>query len=406
MSIWEKVRKKVFFPWEKGKNFFPEVKNERGEKTKIFVGVSGGVDSSVSALILKEKGYDVHGVFFKKFNPDKNKCKKEKEDAEKICEQLNIPFHFLDLEEEYKEKILSYFIETYKSGKTPNPDIFCNRDIKFGAFQKWAFESGADYIATGHYGKNIFNKKTNLFELHKGQDENKDQSYFLAMLGQGQLAKSIFPLGGLKKPQVRKIAEKNNLITAGKKDSQGICFLGEKIDLKEFLKNYIPEKKGKVLDVKGREIGNHDGTVFYTIGERHGFEIFPKAKTPDMPRLFVIKKDEKKNTLIVGSAEELKNINSLALKNEIIFSHSSWISEEPDFSKKYLGRVRYRGELISAKLSYFGPQTICRAEVCVEDEILNERVLATFEKNHRFIASGQVVVFYDGEKCLGGGIME
>jgi len=143
------------------------------------------------------------------------------------------------------------------------------------------------------------------------------------MLGQGQLAKSIFPLGGLKKPQVRKIAEKNNLITAGKKDSQGICFLGEKIDLKEFLKNYIPEKKGKVLDVKGREIGNHDGTVFYTIGERHGFEIFPKAKTPDMPRLFVIKKDEKKNTLIVGSAEELKNINSLALKNEIIFSHSS-----------------------------------------------------------------------------------
>ena len=406
MNIWEKVRKKVFFPWKNGKNFFPEAKNERGEKTKIFVGVSGGVDSSVSALILKEKGFEVHGVFFKKFNPDKNKCKKEKEDAEKICQQLDIPFHFLDLEEEYKKKILSYFIETYRDGKTPNPDIFCNRDIKFGAFQEWAFKNGADYIATGHYVKNIFNKKTGLFELHKGRGENKDQSYFLAMLSQEQLAKSIFPLGNLEKKEVRKIAEKNNLITAQKKDSQGICFLGEKIDLKSFLKKYIPEKKGKVLDVKGKEIGEHDGIVFYTIGERHGFKIFPEAKTPDMPRLFVIKKDEKNNTLTVGSSEELKDVNSLALKNKIIFSHSSWISKEPDFSKKYLGRVRYRGELISVKLSYSGPQTICRAELCVEDEILNEKILATFDKKHKFIASGQVIVFYDGEKCLGGGIME
>lgn len=390
-----------------GDNFFPRLKNENNEKTKIFVGVSGGVDSSVAALLLKKKGYDVYGVFFKKFNPNKDVCKKEKEDAKKICRQLDIPFYFLDLEKEYKEKILSYFIDSYKAGRTPNPDIFCNRDIKFGAFQKWAFENGADYIATGHYAKNNFNKRKDLFELNKAKDENKDQSYFLSMITQEQLSRSIFPLGTLKKPEVRKIAKENKLITADKKDSQGICFLGEKTDLKFFLKNYIPEKKGDVFNVSGQKIGEHDGIVFYTIGERHGFRIFPKYKTPNMPRLFIIAKDEKNNTLTVGSSDDFKkNEEEIAYKKEIIFHNPSWIAEEPDFSKKYLGRIRYRGELIPAKLSYFGEERVCRAEVCVEDEILNEKIKATFEIPHKFIAQGQIIVFYDDQKCIGGGIIE
>ena len=394
------------FLLKREKNFLPPIINKQGKRTKIFVGVSGGVDSSVSALLLKKKGYKVEGVFFKKYTLDKEKCQQEKRDAEKICEQLGIPFHFLDLEKEYKEKILSYFVETYREGKTPNPDIFCNREIKFGAFQKWAFENGADYIATGHYAQNIFDKKKNLHFLKMGKDKNKDQSYFLAMLEQEQLAKSLFPLGDLEKPKVRKIAEKNNLITAEKKDSQGICFLGEKINLKDFLKKYIPEQKGKVLNTLGQKIGEHDGTVFYTIGERHGFEIFPEAKKPDMPRLFVIKKNLKNNTLTVGSSEDLKKINEQKSKKEIRFSKSNWISEEPDFTKNYLGRVRYRGELIPAKLSYAGPQFLCRAEVCVEDELLNEKYLATFEKAHNFVASGQILVFYENKICLGGGVIE
>ena len=406
MKIWEKIRQKIFPFFQSEKNFLPPLKKENGKKTKIFVGVSGGVDSSVSALILKNKGYEVEGVFFKKYTLDKEKCQQEKNDAEKICQQLGIPFHFLDLEKEYKEKILEYFIETYRVGKTPNPDIFCNREIKFGAFQKWAFENGADYIATGHYAQNIFDKKKKLHFLKMGRDENKDQSYFLALLKQEQLAKSIFPLGNLKKPEVRKIAEKNGLITAEKKDSQGICFLGEKINLKDFLKKYIPEKKGQVLNMKGEEMGEHSGAVFYTIGERHGFEIFPSAKKPDMPRLFVIKKDIEKNILVVGSSEDLKKINSEKKQKEIRFSKANWISEEPDFAKKYLGRVRYRGELIPGKISYAGPQFLCRAEVCVEDELLDEKYKVIFDKPHRFVASGQVVVFYDEDTCLGGGVIE
>ena len=198
------------------RNFLPPLKSKNGRKTKIFVGISGGVDSSVAALLLKNKGYEVHGVFFKKYTLDKEKCQKEKNDAEKVCQKLGIPFHFLDLEKEYEEKILKYFIETYKEGKTPNPDIFCNREIKFGAFQKWAFENGADYIATGHYAKNLWDKKKNIFWLKTPKDKNKDQTYFLSMLTQEELSKSVFPLANLKKTEVRKFAKKYRLLTAEK----------------------------------------------------------------------------------------------------------------------------------------------------------------------------------------------
>lgn len=402
MNLWKKI-KNIF---QKNKNFLPPITQKDGKKTKIFVGVSGGVDSSVSLLLLKNMGYEVEGVFFKKFTLDKKKCQSEKKDAESVCADLEIPFHFLDLEEEYKEKILKYFIETYADGKTPNPDVFCNREIKFGAFQEWAFDKGADFIATGHYAQNIFNKKKEIHFLKMAKDKNKDQSYFLSMLSQSQLSRSVFPLGNLTKPEVRKIAEKNNLITAEKKDSQGICFLGEKINLKDFLKGYISEKKGVVLDLKGEKIGEHSGVVFYTIGERHGFEIFPEKKTPSMPRLFVVRKDLNKNILVVGSSDELKKINQNNEKKEIRFSKSNWISEEPDFTKRYYGRVRYRGELIGSKISYSGPQHVCRAEVCVEDEILDEKLKAVFDKPHSFIASGQILVFYDNDICLGGGVIE
>ena len=367
------------------------------KKQVVFVGLSGGVDSAVSAALLKERGFDVVGVFIKTWHPDFLECNEEEErhDAMRVAAHLDIPFLTFDLSKEYKKSVGDYMIREYRAGRTPNPDVMCNKEVKFGAFLKKALAMGADYVATGHYAQN------KNFSLAKGVDPTKDQSYFLWTLTQKQLPKIIFPVGNLKKRGVRALAKKFKLPVAEKKDSQGICFLGA-VDLKEFLKHYIKTKKGKVLDVEGKVIGHHDGVVFHTLGERHGFTITKKG-TQDS-RYYIVGKDLKKNVLYVsqnpllveegvGGGDSKKN--HLALKGtppfeggEVNIKHLNWISGTPKENKKYTAQIRYHGELLPCKIKC---QTSGVGQVVVDKSVL--------------VASGQSIVLYDRDVCLGGGIV-
>ncbi len=362
---------------------------------RVFVGLSGGVDSAVSAALLKQQGFDVTGVFIKAWNPPGFVCtwKEDRRSAMRAAAVLDIPFITLDLEKEYKKEVVDYMIKEYKEGRTPNPDVMCNKEIKFGHFLKFALESGADFVATGHYAKNELWSMN--YELCEAKDENKDQTYFLWTLTQGQLKHILFPIGHLQKEEVRKLAEKFNLPQATRKDSQGLCFLG-KIDMKEFLKDYLKPNKGKVLDAEsGEVVGEHDGAMLYTLGERHGFRIF-NEKTNSKP-LYVVAKNIKKNTITVSptisatktaSQKVLGSLRSTRLFSKQ-FSSQNWISgEAPKGQIKC--RIRYRGEKI-------------KCEVVGEDLVFKEPQL---------IASGQSAVFYSssdevgqGEICLGGAII-
>ena len=257
------------------------------KKKKVFVGASGGVDSSTTMAILKEQGYDVTGVFIKVWQPDFVECqwKEDRLDAMRVCATLGVQFLDLDLEEEYKKGVFDYMVDGYKNGRTPNPDVMCNKKIKFGAFLDFALENGADHVATGHYVRLEDGK------LLTGVDKNKDQSYFLWTLTKEQLKYCLFPIGGYEKIKVREMAKKFKLSTAQKKDSQGLCFVG-KVDMKEFLERFIPQKKGEVLNEKGEVIGEHDGVFYYTLGQRHGFLITKKG-TDDKP-YYIVKKDLEK----------------------------------------------------------------------------------------------------------------
>ena len=380
-------------------------------KKKVFVGMSGGVDSSVTAAILKEQGYDVTGVFIKVWQPDFIECtwKEDRLDAMRVASVLDIPFMTLDLEKEYKEGVIDYMISEYKNGRTPNPDVMCNREVKFGAFLKWALAQGADYIATGHYSniKTTDNRqqttenreyrtdnreqriqdrqqrtddtKTNTnyhYLLKVSKDINKDQTYFLWTLTSEQLKNILFPVGYMTKDEVRILAEKYNLPTKNKKDSQGLCFVGN-IDLKTLLKNYIEEKRGDVVNEKGEIIGYHEGITFFTIGERHGF-VITKKTTEDKP-YFVISKNIKENTLVVSNNtpyEEKGNVISLENVN--------W-TKEIKKGDIYEARSRYRAPL--AKIEIIDELTI---------KIIDGDITKT---------SGQSLVLYDGCICIGGGII-
>lgn len=355
------------------------------KKPKVFVGVSGGVDSSVALALLKNEGYDVTGVFLKVWYPDFMPCdwKEERRSAMRVCATLGVPFITLDCEKEYKKEVVDYMIAEYKNGRVPNPDIFCNKYVKFGVFLKKALEMGADYVATGHYGINL-KVESGKFELHESVDKDKDQSYFLYTLNQDQLKHIRFPVGHLKKPEVRKLAEKFNLPTATKKDSQGLCFMG-KIDVKEFLAHYIEEKRGDVLNTKGEVIGFHSGAFFYTIGQRHGYTI--TKKTSNEPRYFVIEKDLEKNTIVVadkeGESKEVYSIKEIEVKDLHFIS-----GDKPLYSSSIEIRIRYRQERQSCKL--------------VEK---NGCWSIVFDKPQNAIAEGQSAVLYQGENCLGGGII-
>lgn len=340
--------------------------------------MSGGVDSSVSAALLKEQGYDVTGVFIKVWQPDFMPCtwKDERRDAMRVAAHLDIPFITLDLEKEYKEEVVDYMINEYKAGRTPNPDVMCNRYVKFGGFYEWAIQQGADFVATGHYARS----KNGV--LLAGKDNNKDQSYFLWTLTKEKLLKTLFPVGDIEKPEVRKLAAKFKLPNAEKKDSQGLCFIGE-IDMKDFLKHYINEKPGDVLSVNGEVIGHHEGSLFYTLGERHGFVI--TKKTPEDKPYFIIAKDHTKNTLTVSNE---KYEASKVENKKVLLKSMNFISLPQQ--KIYQVKVRYRGELHNVSIKMLD----------------NNRAELSFIESTDIIAPGQSVVIYDHEACIGGGVIE
>jgi tRNA-specific 2-thiouridylase len=385
-------------------------------KKTVFVGLSGGVDSAVSAALLKRQGYEVVGVFIKTWHPEFLICNQEEErrDAMRVAAFLDVPFLTLDLEDVYKKEVADYMIHEYKMGRTPNPDVMCNKEVKFGAFLKKALAMGADFVATGHYANTETGLKNSLSFLHptdgtfrrqnlsnlflrKGVDTSKDQVYFLWTLKQAQLSKILFPIGNLKKTEVRKLAQKFKLPVADKKDSQGICFLGA-VDLKEFLKHYIKPKQGKVFNINGEEIGYHDGAVFHTLGERHGFTITRKKST-DGP-YYIVAKDVKKNILIVSQEKIVSDFlpllhpsdGTFRLQNPKQFSlkieNTNWINEVPKIDKNYTAQIRYHGEFLSCRIKSV---SVNKAEIIFSKPIL--------------VASGQSCVVYDGDVCLGGGIV-
>lgn len=345
----------------------------------VFVGVSGGVDSSVSAALLRDQGYHVVGVFIRTWQPDFIECtwRDERRDAMRVCAHLDIPFLECDGEEAYKKGVAEYMISEYKLGRTPNPDVMCNREVKFGVFWNFAKSHGADYIATGHYAQNINNK------LVKGNDESKDQSYFLWTLNGDDLEHTLFPIGHLPKKEVRKLALKYKLPTAVKKDSQGVCFLGP-LDMKDFLSHYIEPKKGDVLNEEGAVIGYHDGAVFLTLGERHGFTVVEKGAT-DEP-YYVIAKDINKNTITISARKDLAEKTGSGDK-EYILNNSNIKEELIDKEKIYTAQIRYHGEFLSCKIDFSDNNSKI---------IFNEQIL---------VSPGQSIVVYDGDICLGGGIV-
>ena len=380
-------------------------------KKIVFVGLSGGVDSAVSAALLKKAGYEVVGVFIKTWHPNFLLCNEEQErlDSMRVAARLDIPFLTFDLEDVYKREVADYMISEYKIGRTPNPDVMCNKEVKFGAFLKKAVSMGADFVATGHYaqisGKGLAflssQGKALKRNLRKGVDSSKDQSYFLWTLKQEQLNKIIFPIGHLRKTEVRKLAKKFNLPVAEKKDSQGICFLGD-IDLQKFLEHYLKQKKGKVINVKGEEIGFHKGAVFYTLGERRGFTITKKSPT-DGP-YYIINKDIKKNILTVSQERNFPpdkgGLRGVKFKKplltspyqgrlEIHLKNTNWISEIPKLNKNCTAQIRYHGEFLSCQIKIFKKN---KAKVFFKKPVL--------------VASGQSCVVYNKDICLGGGVIE
>ena len=355
-------------------------------RQKVFVGLSGGVDSAVSAALLKEQGFDVTGVFIKVWQPDFLPCswREERRDAMKVAIALDIPFLFFDFGEEYKKGVVDMMLAEYKLGRTPNPDILCNREVKFGAFWKKAREMGADYIATGHYAQIEGDF------LKEGKDKEKDQSYFLWTIAPNDLPHILFPVGHLEKREVRQLAQKYGLPVSEKKDSQGICFIGD-ISMEEFLSHFIPTKHGAVLNTKGEAVGSHKGALFYTIGERHGFNI-SKKKSEDGAS-YVVSKDMDANTITVSSSEP--EILSLS-PTKVVLKNVNWI-KEPEASSNLSARIRYRGEKIPITLS----------------KNLDGRIMVEFKNPERGLSLGQSLVFYSNDPaydgastCFGGGVMD
>ena len=354
---------------------------------KVIVGMSGGVDSSVSALLLQQQGYQVEGLFMKNWDEDDGTeyctAKEDLADAQAVCDKLGIHLHTANFAAEYWDGVFEHFLEEYKAGRTPNPDILCNREIKFKAFLEYAQVLGADLIATGHYVRRQ-DQDGHTFLL-KGLDKNKDQSYFLHQVGEEQLALSLFPVGELEKHEVRRLAEQHDLVTHDKKDSTGICFIGER-RFRDFLQQYLPAQPGKIETPEGVVIGDHQGLMYYTIGQRQGLGIGGLKNFSDAP-WFAAGKDLKRNVLIAVQGQQ----HPLLFSEWLTTSELFWINgEEPVMPFECHAKVRYRQE-----------DQACRVEKNQDGSYL-----ITFKEAQRAVTPGQSVVLYRDNRCLGGGVIE
>lgn len=355
-------------------------------KSNIFVALSGGVDSAVAAYLLKQQGYTISGIFMQNWEVENDDpyCQAEQDltDAQVICQHLNIPLHVVNFAKQYWDNVFQHCLDEYAAGRTPNPDIGCNKEIKFKALLHYALELGANCLATGHYVKS--QQLEQRYQLQKAFDQNKDQSYFLYTLGQFQLAHSLFPLGELEKPQVRKIAAEAGLSNFNKKDSTGICFIGER-KFKQFLSEFLLTKPGPMITTDGQMIGKHDGLMFYTIGQRKGLNIGGRKEAKQEP-WYVIAKDVPKNTLVIGQGHD----HPLLYTDTLTCEKIHWISEfTPSFPLYCTAKTRYRQV----------------DQPCTVTQLVNDTYQVKFAKPQRAITAGQSVVFYDRHICLGGGII-
>lgn len=352
---------------------------------KVILGMSGGVDSSVSALLLKEEGYDVVGLFMKNWDEkdEDGVCTAaaDSDDARNVAAQLGIPYYTINFEKEYWERVFTYFLNEYKNGRTPNPDVMCNQEIKFNAFLDYALKLEGDYIAMGHYAQ--VEERDGKFYLLRGKDRNKDQSYFLSRIGQKALSKTIFPIGHLDKPEVRRIAEENDLYTAKKKDSTGVCFIGER-DFDKFLDQYLLASEGDLIDVSGKKVGRHTGLIHYTLGQRKGIGIGGVGSGEPW---FVVGKNLKKNIIYVAQGETHPALFSKSLIGE----QPSWIlGEAPVFPLKCTAKFRYR-----------------QSDIPVTVDIMEDGNLhIVYDYPVKAVTPGQVAVLYQDEVCLGSSIIK
>lgn len=367
---------------------------KRPQDTKVIVGMSGGVDSSVSAHLLIEQGYQVEGLFMKNWEEDDTDeycaAAEDLKDAQQVCEKLGIKLHTINFATEYWDNVFEYFLAEYKAGRTPNPDIMCNKEIKFKAFLEFACEDlGADYIATGHYVQREFITDENgngQWAMLRGLDSNKDQSYFLYTLSDKQVGRTLFPVGNIEKPEVRAIAEKANLVTANKKDSTGICFIGER-KFKDFLGQYLPAQPGKIESAEGEVIGEHDGLMYHTLGQRKGLRIGGLANAGEAP-WYVVEKDLLRNVLIVGQGHDHPRLFSKGLIGNQLHLVSR---KKLDTPISCTVKTRYRQEDVPCTL------------IPLNEEEGTYQVM--FEEQQSSVTPGQSVVFYQDNVCLGGGII-
>lgn len=352
------------------------------KKKTVVLGISGGVDSSVAAYLLKEQGYHVIGVFMKNWDENDEECTATDDylDVVKVANALDIKYYTVNFEKEYWDTVFTYFLNEYKKGRTPNPDVMCNQNIKFKAFLDFALKLGADYIAMGHYAR-VKHENGHSYLL-RGVDENKDQSYFLSRVKEEALKKTIFPIGDIKKERVREIAEELNLATAKKKDSTGVCFIGER-DFNKFLDKFLFTKPGKIVDEAGNVLGEHSGLMHYTIGQRKGIGI---GGVGTGEPFFVADKNLEKNELIVAQGVD----NPILYRDEFYVEEPFFINGTPDYPLNCTGKIRYRAPDVGMVVTK------------IDDETLKVKL----EKPLKGVTPGQIAVFYSGEICLGSGIIK